>query len=58
MLRRMLEGREEAEQAARSARAEALTAALAEVDAELAVPGGVVPPGWGLRVYPRRNASG
>ena len=36
MLRRMLEGRQEAEQAARSARAAALAAALAEVDAQLA----------------------
>ena len=36
MLRRMLEGRQEAEQAARSDRAAALAAALAEVDAQLA----------------------
>ena len=36
MLRRMLEGRQEAEQAARSDRAAMLAAALAEVDAQLA----------------------
>ena len=36
MLRRMLEGRQEAEQAARSARDAMLAAALAEVDAQLA----------------------